>query len=119
MTKREKLIELIQEMSVADTVSLHNEYCYETNCYDNEIFDADRLDEICEGQSATWIMNRVHFGDYHPQANYIKFNGYGNFQSIFDYEIFEYIYEQDIVDYILEHDTNLNNDDIQEVLDNE
>ena len=117
MTKREKIIDLIQEMSIPDAVMLHNEYCYETNCYDDEIFDSDRLNEICEGQDAEWIIHRAYFGDYHPQADYIKFNGYGNFKSIFNYEIFEYIDEIEISEYILEHDEDFGYDDIRYILD--
>lgn len=119
MTKLEKIIKCIQNMTANEMVSLHNEYCYETNCFDDEIFDTDRLDEICNGQSVEWIIHRVYFGEYHPQADYIKFNGYGNFQSIFKYELSEYIDETAIAEYIIENDECFYNDDIKAILEEE
>lgn len=117
MTKREKLIDFIQEMDYRDVVALHNEYCYKTNCFDDEIFTIDQLDELCNGQDAEWIANRVYFGDYNPSAEYLKFSAYGNFQSIFNHELFDYIDENEIADYILENNDHLYNDDILYILD--
>ena len=119
MTKLEKIIECIQNMTDTEMLSLHNEYCYATNNYDDEIMDVDRLDEICNGQSVEWIIHRVYFGEYHPQADYIKFNGYGNFKSIFKYELSEYIDENAIAEYIIDNDECFCNDDIKEILEDE
>ena len=119
MSKLDRIIECIREMTTSELVSLHNEYCNETNNYDDEIIDVDILDEICGGQDATWIANRVYFGEYHPQANYIKFNGYGNFQSIFEYEISQYIDEIAIAEYIIENHECFYNDEIKEILEDE
>ena len=117
MTKREQLIDLIQEMNKPDAIALHNEYCYATNNFDNEIFDIDQLEEICQGQDAHWLACRIFYGDFNPNADYFKFNGYGNLQSIYTYNVFDYIYECEIADYILEHDENFYNDDIRSILD--
>ena len=117
MTKREKIIDLIQEMNKADAVVLHNEYCYATDSFDDEIFEIDRLDEICDGQDAHWMACRIFYGDFNPTADYFKFNGYGNLQSIFTYNIFDYIDECEIADFILEKDNDLCNDDIRFILD--
>lgn len=117
MTKREKLIDLLQEMNKPDMVELHNEWCYTTNNYDDEIFNSDRLDEICQGQDAFWVACRVYYGDFNPASEYIKFNGYGNFQSIYNYNVLDYIDENEIVDYILENDEDFCNNDIRYILD--
>lgn len=117
MTKLEKIIDLIQEMNKPDVIALHNEYCYATNNYDDEIMDSDRLNEICNGQDAEWVANRVYFGEYHPQAEYIKFNGYGNFKSIFNYEVLDYIDENEIANYIIDNDIDFEIDNIRYILD--
>ena len=119
MRELDRIIECIQEMTTSELVSLHNEYCYAANNYDDEIMNSDRLDEICDGQDATWIANRVYFGEYHPQASYIKFNAYGNFQSIFEYEISQYIDETAIAEYIIENNECFCNDEIKEILEDE
>ena len=117
MTKREKLIDYIQQMNKADAVVLHNNWCYETNNFDNEIFDIERLEEICDGQSAYWMACRIFYGDFNPTYDYFKFNGYGNLQSIASYNVFDYIDECEIADYILENDNDFYNDDIRFILD--
>lgn len=117
MTKREKIIDLIQKMNKPDAVALHNKYCYATNCFDDEIFDSDRLDEICYGQGAFWIACRVYYGDFNPNSEYIKFDSYCNFQSIYNYNLFDYIDENEIADYILKNDNDFDNNDIKYILD--
>lgn len=117
MTKREKIIDLIQEMNKPDAVALHNEYCYATYNFDDEIFNSDNLDEICNGQDAFWIVCRAYYGDFNPNSKYIKFDGYGNFQSIYNYNIFDYIDANEIADYILENDNDFGNNDIRYILD--
>lgn len=117
MTKKEKIIDLIQEMGAADAVYMHNAYCYQTNNLDDEIFDFDRLDEICNGQDIFWISCKIFYGDFNPNYDYIKFNGYGNFQSIAKYCIFDYIDENEIAEYIIENDVDFDNNDIRYILD--
>lgn len=117
MTKREKIIDLIQEMDTSEQVYLHNEYCYATNNYDDEIFTIDQLDELCSGQDAFWVACRCFYGDFKPSAEYIKFNGYGNFQSIYQFEIPDYIDENEIATYILDNDIDFENSDIRYILD--
>ena len=117
MTKLEKIIDLIQEMDTSEQVCLHNEYCYKTNCFDDEIFTIDQLDELCNGQDLYWVACRCFYGDFNPTAEYIKFNGYGNFQSIYQFEIPNYIDENEIANYILDNDVDFENNDIRYILD--
>lgn len=118
MTKKEMLIKLIEEMNTEEQVALHNEYCIATNNYDDEIFDSEELDTLCMGQDAFWIACRVFYGDFSPSADYIKFNGYGNFQSIHKYNVTNYIDENEIADYILENNEDFENNDICYILSN-
>lgn len=119
MTKREKLIDLLQEMDISKLIDIHNTYCYEISDYDNEIFNMDDLDEICNGQSAFWVACRVYYGDFNPYDDYLKFNGYGNFKSMSKYEAGQEIDENEIVDYILDNNHDLYNSDICAILEEE
>lgn len=117
MTKREKLLDYLQETDHYTLLTIHNEYCNETNNPDDEIFDIDQLNEICSGQDAYWVACSVCFGDFNPYDDYIKFNGYGNFQSINKHGLSNYIDEVEIAEYILKNDIDFDNSDIRDILD--
>lgn len=117
MAKKERLIELLENMAASELLEVWREYCNNTNNYDDEIYDIDMFDEVCDGQSPSWIANRIHYGDYYPTAEFFKFDGYGNIQSIYAYEIASYIDIGDMAEYILDNEDSLYNDEIQEILD--
>ena len=52
-------------------------------------------------------------------ADYFKFTGYGNIQSIFSCELSSYIDMEDIAEYCVDNGKALYNDEIQEILDSE
>lgn len=117
MTKKEKLIDLIQDMGYSEQMILHNEYCYKINNYDNEIFDMDSFDEIFDNYTPTQMANSVHFGQYNPGHEYFTFNGYGNIETIPKYQLSDYIDGVEITNYILENDIDFDNNDIRYILD--
>lgn len=131
MERFERIMDVLKEMDDSELVSVWNEYCYTTNRYDDEILDADRLEEWVNNSGDTMnILNRFYFGydDYdkngsaNPNRDYFTFNGYGNIIS-FDYiynsytNEFNYIDVDDLVDYIIENEEAFYNDDIQDILD--
>lgn len=126
----EKLLELFEAMADSDIVAIWNEFCYETNNYDEEIFDADTLEEMINSsnESGLYWVNRFFFGsdDYgdnsaNPNRDYFKFNGYGNIVS-FDYIYNSYSHEfnhidiDDLINYIVENSESFGNDEIAEIL---
>lgn len=117
MTKREKLIDLLQEMSDFGIVLLHNEYCQLTNNFDDEIFTVDMFDEILQGFDPWEIACKIQFGDFNPSYEYFKFNGYGNIKSICKWEIDRFVDITDIVDYIIDNNYSFENNDIFYILD--
>jgi hypothetical protein len=128
----EKILNIFKEMDDDEIVSIWNEYCYETNNYDDEILDYDRMEELIENsnESGLYWINRFFYGsdDYssegsaNPNRNYFSFNGYGNIES-FDYIYnsysgeFNHIDIDALIDYIIENNESFSNDDIQEILD--
>lgn len=113
--KVETIKNIIEDMDTSDAVAIHNEYCYETNDYDDEIIDMERFDEICEGMTPIDIANHIFYGDFNPNHNYFRYDGYANFEST-DYPT-DWIYPGDIAREVVDHEKSFGNDEIQEEID--
>ena len=113
--KVEAIKNIIEDMDESDAVALHNEYCYETNNYDDEIIEMERFDEICEGMTPSDIARSIFYGDFNPNHEYFHFNGYGNFEST-NYPT-DWIYPGDIAREIVDREESFRNDEIQEEID--
>lgn len=77
--KVEAIKNIIEDMDDSDAVALHNEYCYETNDYDDEIFEMEEFDEICEGMTPSDIARSIVYGDFNPNHSYFRYDGCANF----------------------------------------
>ena len=113
--KVEAIKNIIEDMDESDAVALHNEYCYETNNYDDEIIKMERFDEICEGMTPSDIANRIFYGDFNPNHEYFHYDGYGNFEST-NYPT-DWIYPGDIARQVVDREESFENDEIQEEID--
>ena len=131
MNKREEIRNILTKISDEELVSIWNEYCYNTNHFDDEILDYERMEETIENstEGGLYWVNRFFYGrDWYgenesanPNRNYFTFNGYGNIIS-FDYlynaykDEFYNIDECDLIDYIIENREDFNNSEIREIL---
>ena len=130
-TLKERIIDLFKEMNECEVISVWNEYCRETNKFDDEIMDDYELEEWANNSGDTMnILNRFFFGSdeeregtsANPNRNYFKFNGYGNIVS-FDYiynqftDEFYYVDADELAEYIAENEESFYNDEIQEIID--
>ena len=113
--KVEAIRSIIDNMSDSDAVALHNEYCYETNDYDDEIIEMERFDEICDGMTPSEIARSIVYGDFNPNHDYFHFNGYGNLESTNDPT--DWIYPGDIAREVVDREKSFENDEIQEEID--
>lgn len=113
--KVETIKNIIEDMDDSDAVALHNEYCYETDNYDDEIIEMERFDEICEGMTPSDIARSIVYGDFNPNHDYFHFNGYGNFEST-DCPT-DWIYPGDIAREVVDCEKSFENDEIQEEID--
>lgn len=113
--KVEAIKDIIENMSESDAMAIHNEYCYETNDYDDEIIEMERFDEICEEMTPSEIALSIFFGDFNPNHDYFHFNGYGNFEST-DFPT-DWIYPGDIAKEVVDRECAFENDEIQEEID--
>ena len=110
--KVEAIKNIIEDMDESDAVELHNEYCYETNDYDDEIIEMERFDEICEGMTPSDIASSIFYGDFNPNHEYFHYDGYGNFEST-NYPT-DWIYPGDIAREVVDRECAVENDEIQE-----
>lgn len=117
MTKREKLIEYIDGMSVDKKLALHNTYCDAANCMDDCIYTMGDMEEVLDGVDKWELVRMIRFGDFDFMKDFWSFNGYGNLVSYNAWEL--PIYASDIADYILSDEDSLGNDEIQYILDEE
>lgn len=113
--KVEAIKNIIEDTDNSDAVAFHNEYCYETNNYDDEIIEMERFDEICEGMMPSDIARSIVYGDFNPNHDYFHFNGYGNFEST-DCPT-DWIYPGDIAREVVDRECSFENDKIQEEID--
>ena len=117
MTKREKLIDHINGMSVEEKIALHNTYCDAANHMDDCIYTMGELDDILDGVDKWELVRMIQFGNFDFTKEFWGFNGYGNLVS---YDAWELpIYASDIAGYILLREDSLGNDEIKEILDEE
>lgn len=113
--KIEAIKNIIEDMDDSDAVTLHNKYCYETDNYDDEIFEMEEFDEICEGMKPIDIARSIAYGDFNPNHDYFHYNGYGNFEST-DCPT-DWIYPGDIARVVVDRECAFENDEIQEEID--
>jgi hypothetical protein len=96
--------ENILNMYNSEILALHNEYCRNMSYYDDEIFDNDPY-IINELFSDTFkALQCMFYGQYNPNDDFFKFDGYGNLQSI--HYIKDYIDIKSIVLHIFEDPYN-------------
>ena len=117
MTKREKLIDYINDMGIDEKIALHNAYCDAANCMDDCIYTMDEMEDILDGVDKWELVRMVQFGDFDCTKDFWSFNGCGNLDSYNAWEL--PIYASDIAGYILRKEDSLGDDEIQYILDGE
>lgn len=80
--KLKHIIEAIHEMESSELIDLNNTYCQECNI-DGEVWhnDEEFFEVFFSETKPLDLLRSAHWGDYNPNDNYVKFNGYGNLES--------------------------------------
>ena len=100
-----KYIEIDWENKSDDEkISLWNEYCSE-NYPDDEIFvfDDDFFETFFDGKSPLDMFRLGCFSSVSWTDDYIKFNGYGNLESMNSYEAINSIDEAALIEWLIEN----------------
>lgn len=93
-----KKIESLKGLILEDA-SLGMDLVNEINGWDGSLeylqaYSMDEFDEIMNGFEPLEIANRIYFGDFNPNHEYFRFNGYANLESLDEYDL-----EEEIKDY--------------------
>lgn len=95
----------MKEYTIEEVKSIMEE-CnhYDGSFEDIYCYDIDSIEEIFNGLEIVRIINMVHFGEYNPNCEYFRFDGYGNIESVYESEYLENIEdrEEEILEYAKE-----------------
>lgn len=76
-----ELIEMYESMSDDELIETWNEYCDDSNRFDDHVCSMDELDEILYRETPSTIADLVYYGEFNPNHEYFTFDGYGNLES--------------------------------------
>lgn len=103
----EKFTEEFKNLTDREKIAIYNEYCLEHGDSDKMLYDFDEefFEMAFEGKEPMEIC-RATFFDHITSWNdeYIRFNAYGNLESLSEYDAVEEIYEYDAVEEIYEYE---------------
>ena len=108
---------IIEDMTTDEVVTLHNEYCYASNQYDDVIYDMNCFDDEMIGLSPMDIARKIYYGEFCPNADRFKFDGCANLKSIWGCDVYNEIYIDEIIHHIINEWDALHNAEILELLD--
>lgn len=83
MTKIENLLTMVQEINA-----------YNGSIENLDIFEMDMFDDIMESFNPMEIALKIHYGDFNPNNDYFRFDGYANLESLTDLHL-----ENELIDY--------------------
>ena len=77
------LIEQINNLSASELVMLNNAYCESINSFDNKIFENDEeFFKMFFYGKPFGVARATFYGDYNFSHDWVRFNGYGNLETI-------------------------------------
>lgn len=81
----ERIAEALRNVSESELVIIFNEFCSENSYCDDYIYPMEEFDDIMnsstESEGPLWLAQRIFFGDFNPNHDWFRFNGYGNLCS--------------------------------------
>ena len=94
-------IESLKSLILNDA-SIGMDLVNEVNSWNNslehlQVYYMEDFNEIMHDTNPLEIANRIYFGDFNPNHDYFRFNGYANLESLDEYDL-----EDEIKDYSLE-----------------
>ena len=88
-TNKTELFEIVSQINSYDSSLQHLEF-----------LDMEDLDMYLNGLTPTDIANKIFFGDFNPNHEYFRFNGYENLESFDEWELHNYLFNN--IDEIIE-----------------
>ena len=75
------------------------------------------LDELFIDREPSWIADRIYFGNYNPNADWYRFDAYGNIDSVYDDDLVNQAWDEreEIIDWLHDESDNMIDDVTDEV----
>jgi hypothetical protein len=109
--KIENLVNQINNLDESQLIELNNRYCQSCNI-DSEVYHND--EEFFElfypdAGDGLRVAQAVFYGDYNYSHDYVKFDGYGNLESLSTFEVENLCdYPAVIAEYALDNENEFN-----------
>lgn len=122
MTKLEKVVEYLEDLSDDALIGLYNEYEREHGSYDNEFLNWDELEECFQDKDWQWMLDRFYYGSdkehpINPNCDYIAIDGYGNFECLWEYQAVERIDKKELAENLINnHEYVYLDDELEEII---
>ena len=105
-----ELFEIVSQINSYDSSLQHLEFLY-----------MEDLDMYLDGLTPTDIANKIFFGDFNPNHEYFRFNGYENLESFDEWELNKELFDN--IDEIIERIIDLKDEielpeEIENILEN-
>lgn len=116
-TKLSLLVQHLETLTSDDLVSIHNQYCQNHGCGDDEIYGNDEdFFEICFSTKLE-AVRAVAYGEYNYTHDHVRFNWYGNVESFDTFSVSDMVESpetiaQDIIDNPRDYSHVIDLDDI-------
>ena len=109
-TNKTELFEIVSQINSYDSSLQHLEFLY-----------MEDLDMYLDGLTPTDIANKIFFGDFNPNHEYFRFNGYENLESFDEWELNKELFDN--IDEIIERIIDLKDEielpkEIEDILEN-
>lgn len=98
--KKAKLISILEDLSNADLIEVHNQYCDDNRYCDDEIHYMDDLPEYLHDIDPMRLLWMVQENDFRTNHTYFKMD-YDNLVSIEEWKVREEIDISDLADWIM------------------
>lgn len=106
MTREQAIRSYVEQLSgseLADLLQYMNSYdgSFEESTY----YDMDSFDEFMSNYTPSEIARMIHFGEFNPNDDYFRFDGYGNLESLDWQEISDEAesLESDIINHLVNY----------------
>lgn len=109
MEKREKLIDYLNNMDYEELLQLYRE----CNSYDGyfDFCDIWDIEELCNcyNNDCYKLVISIIYGNVRNVIDYVRFDGYGNLESVDDYDLKQdcYDYIEDLTDWLIDNYHNI------------
>ena len=115
ITKRDMLYDdiasILDNLESWQIVDVHNSFADG----DDWIYDMNSFNELMERYNPIDIANRVVYGEFNPNHDYFRFDGYANLEST-DYPE-DFVDMDVIINYAIDNDYDYDIDEIRDLLD--